>query len=147
MEYTRNTIDYVKNMAKEVGLNYDFERAVVANSFDAHRLIQFAKSKGKGDLAEEHLFKAYFIEGKNTADHQVLLGIAKEIGLDLSETKSVLESDQFAQDVNQDIAESEKLGISGVPFFVINRQYGISGAQDSQVFLDTLNKAWTQLQH
>lgn len=147
MDYTRKSIDYVKNMAKEVGLNYNFEKAVVANSFDAHRFIQFAKSKGKGDLAEEHLFKAYFVEGKNTADHQVLLNIAKEIGLDPTETKSVLESQQFAQEVREDIAESEKLGITGVPFFVVNRQFGISGAQDSQVFLDTLNKAWSQLQH
>jgi predicted DsbA family dithiol-disulfide isomerase len=146
MDYTKSTINYVVNMAKEVGLNYDFEHAVVANSFDAHRLIQFAKSKGKGDAAEERLFKAYFTEGKNTADHSVLLSIAKEIGLDEAEAKAVLESQQFADQVKHDIAESEQLGVTGVPFFVIDRKYAVSGAQDSQVFLDSLNKAWAQFQ-
>ena len=65
MDYTRSTIQHVTGMAESVGLHYDFDKAVVANSFDAHRLIQFAKSKGKGDAAEERLFKAYFTEGKN----------------------------------------------------------------------------------
>ena len=147
MDYTKSTISYVVNMAKEVGLNYDFDHAVVANSFDAHRLIQFAKTKGKGDAAEEHLFKAYFTEGKNTADHAVLLSIAKEIGLDETEAKAVLDSQQFAEQVKHDIAESEQLGVTGVPFFVIDRKYAVSGAQDSQVFLDSLNKAWAQFQH
>ena len=143
-EYTRETMSYVVNMAKEVGLNYNFDKAVVANSFDAHRLIQLAKTLGKGDALEERLFKAYFVEGKNTADHATLSALATEIGLPEADVKAVLNSDKFSADVKRDIAESEQLGIRGVPFFVIDRKYGISGAQDSQVFLDSLNKAWKQ---
>lgn len=143
-EYTRETISYVVNMAKEVGLNYNFDKAVVANSFDAHRLIQLAKSKGKGDLMEERLFKAYFVEGKNTADHGTLTQLAVEIGLPEAEVTAVLNSDKFAAEVRRDVAESEQLGIRGVPFFVIDRKFGISGAQDSQVFLDSLNKAFAK---
>lgn len=146
MDYTKETINYVLNMAKEVGLSYDFEHAVVANSFDAHRLIQFAKTKSKGDAMEERLFKAYFTEGKNTADHQVLLQLALDCGLEKQSAEEVLSSDRFAEQVRTDIAESEKLGISGVPFFVIDRKFGISGAQDPKVFLDTLKKALTAQQ-
>ena len=143
-EYTRETMSYVVNMAKEVGLNYNFDKAVVANSFDAHRIIQFAKTVGKGDAMEERLFKAYFVEGKNTADHTTLTQLAVEIGLPEAEVTAVLKSDKYAAEVRRDVAESEQLGIRGVPFFVIDRKYGISGAQDSQVFLDSLNKALAQ---
>jgi predicted DsbA family dithiol-disulfide isomerase len=142
MEYTRETIAYVTNMAKEVGLSYDFDKAVVANSFDAHRLIQMAKKEGRGDAAEERLFKAYFTEGKNTADHAILISIGKEIGLDELEVKNMLASKDFSTEVLQDIAESEKIGVTGVPFFVFDRKYAVSGAQDSKVFADTLKKAY-----
>lgn len=141
MEYTNSTVQYVMEMAEGVGLHYDFNKAVVANSFDAHRLIQFAKSKGKGDAAEERLFKAYFTEGKNTADHTVLLQLGKEIGLEESELKQVLASDAFSKEVKSDIQEAEQIGVSGVPFFVMDRKFAVSGAQDPDVFLKSLVKA------
>ena len=144
MEQTRSTIKYVTDMAEGVGLHYDFDKAVVANSFDAHRFIQFAKSKGKGDAAEEVLFKAYFTEGKNTADHAVLIQLGKSIGLDEAELTTVLSSSAFAAEVNRDIAESQQIGVNGVPFFVFNRKYAISGAQDPKAFLETLNKSWKE---
>lgn len=133
--------NYVTEMAKGVGLNYQLNKAVVANSFDAHRLIQYAKTQGKGDAAEERLFKAYFTEGENTADHTTLLRLAKEIGLDENACKRVLESNEFAEAVRSDVNEGEQLGLTGVPFFVINRRYAVSGAQDVSVFLKSLNKA------
>ncbi|MCC6371078.1 MAG: DsbA family oxidoreductase [Bacteroidia bacterium] len=142
MDYTRNTIAYVTNMAKEVGLNYDFDKAVVANSFDAHRLIQMAKKHNKGDAAEERLFKAYFTEGKNTADHATLIALGKEIGLNETEVKTMLAGKEFSNEVLKDLSEAEQLRISGVPFFVFDRKYAVSGAQDSQVFADTMAKAW-----
>lgn len=142
MEYTRSTIAYVMEMAAGVGLHYNFEKAVVANSFDAHRLIQFAKKHGKGDAAEERLFKAYFEEGKNTADYTVLTQLSTEIGLNAEEVGAMLKSNAFATEVKQDIKEAEQIGVTGVPFFVIDRKYAVSGAQDSNVFLDSLNKAW-----
>ncbi|MEI6020110.1 MAG: DsbA family oxidoreductase [Bacteroidota bacterium] len=146
MDRTKETMDYVIGMAKEVGLNYHFDKAVVANSFDAHRLIQYAKTQGKGDAAEEQLFKAYFIDGKNTADHHVLMELGKAIGLDEANLKNVLASKQFAKEVLMDVQEAEQIGVTGVPFFVFDRKYAVSGAQDTKVFLDTLNKAWSSLQ-
>lgn len=144
MEYTNSTVQYVMEMAEGVGLHYDFNKAVVANSFDAHRLIQFAKSKGKGDAAEERLFKAYFTEGKNTADHTVLLQLGKEIGLDEAELRTVLSTDAFAKEVKADIQEAEQIGVSGVPFFVLDRKFAVSGAQDPEVFLKSLTKAFDE---
>jgi len=135
---------HVTNMAKEVGLHYDFDKAIIANSFDAHRLIQLAKKYGKGDEAEELLFKAYFTEGKNTDDHSILIEIGVSIGLNELEVKQVLASDQFADDVNKDILEAQQIGVRGVPFFVFDRKYGVSGAQPTEVFIETLTKAWAE---
>ena len=142
IEQAQSTTSYVTNMAKEVGLDYNFDKAVVANSFDAHRLIQLAKTKGKGDAAEERLFKAYFTEGKNTADHDILIQLGTEIGLDAEAMKTMLAGTMYGADVQNDIAEGEKLGLTGVPFFVVDRKYGVSGAQQPETFLNTLKKAW-----
>ncbi len=145
MEYTKQVTANVVAMAKEVGLNYDFDKAVVSNSFDAHRLSHYAKSKGKDDAIEEQLFKAYFVDGKNTADHQTLRALAVSIGLDSTEVQQVLASDAYANDVRQDIYESQQIGVSGVPFFVLNNKYAVSGAQQPETFLGALQKAWSEL--
>ncbi|PBQ34778.1 disulfide bond formation protein DsbA [Sphingobacteriaceae bacterium] len=144
MEYTRNTIKYVTDMAAGVGLHYDFDKAVVANSFDAHRFIQYAKTKGKGDAAEENLFKAYFTQGKNTADHAVLIELGTQIGLDAEELKKVLSGNDFATEVNKDVQEAQQIGVTGVPFFVFDRKYAVSGAQDPKAFLETLEKSFAE---
>jgi predicted DsbA family dithiol-disulfide isomerase len=144
MDHARNTVKYVTDMANGVGLHYNFDKAVVANSFDAHRFIQYAKTKGKGDAAEEALFKAYFTEGKNTADHAVLTQLGTEIGLDASSVKAVLAGNDFASEVKRDIVESQQIGVNGVPFFVVDRKYAISGAQDPKTFLGALQKAWSE---
>jgi predicted DsbA family dithiol-disulfide isomerase len=146
MEYTRQAVANVVNMAKEVGLNYDFDKAVVANSFDAHRLSHYAHSLGKGDAMEEALFKAYFIDGKNTADHDVLTALALGIGLNEASVREVLQSNRYADEVKKDIYESTQIGVSGVPFFLFNDKYAVSGAQDSKVFLQTLTKAYSEWQ-
>jgi predicted DsbA family dithiol-disulfide isomerase len=144
LEQAKEMNTHVTNMAKEVGLHYDFDKAIVANSFDAHRLIQLAKKHGKGDEAEEQLFKAYFTEGKNTDDHSTLIEIGISIGLNEIEVKQVLASDQFSDDVRKDIIEAQQIGVRGVPFFVVDRKYGVSGAQPTEVFLETLTKAWAE---
>ena len=128
-------------MAKRAGLNYNFDIAVVANSFDAHRLIQLAKLHQLDNEMEEHLFQAYFTEGKNLNDQNVLVELGKDIGLDEKEIKQALHSDELAYAVKQDIQEAESIGVRGVPFFVFNRKYAVSGAQPAQVFLDTLQKS------
>lgn len=132
--------DRVTAMANEVGLHYDFDKAIVANSFDAHRLTHFAKNHGVQNALEELLFKAYFTEGKNTADHETLIAIGVEAGLNSDEIRTMLASSQFTDDVNNDIYEARQVGARGVPFFVFDNTYAVSGAQPSELFLQVLNK-------
>lgn len=136
----------VVDMAKLAGLNYNFDKAVVANSFDAHRLIQLAKTKGLGDEAEERLFKAYFMEGKDMSDAETLISLGKEIGLDEATVRRVINSKEYTDEVNRDIAEAQQIGVQGVPFFVFNRKYAVSGAQPSDTFLNVLKKSFEEWQ-
>lgn len=135
---------YVTDMAKEVGLVYDFDKSVVANSFKAHRFTHFAKQFGKQDKAEEKLFEAYFTLGLNIDDDQVLLKIGSEIGLDSTLVSNALAENLFADEVRNDLYEAHQVGVKGVPFFVFDRKYAISGAQDISVFEKTLNKTYEE---
>jgi protein disulfide-isomerase len=141
VEESKAMHDNVVASAKSVGLTYNFDKAIVANSFDAHRLIQFAKTIGKGDLAEEALFQAYFTDGIDMANIDSLKVIGLKIGLADSDLNRILHSDEYSYDVSQDIQEGQNLGLRGVPFFVIDRKFGISGAQPVEIFVETLKKA------
>lgn len=132
----------VVRMAKSVGLEYNFDRAVIANSFDAHRLIQFAKSKGLGDEIEEALFAAYFTNGLDMSDLDTLTKIGSSIGLSPIELETILHSEDFKSEVQNDILEAQKYGVRGVPYFVLDDKYAISGAQPSSVFLEALEKTF-----
>ena len=132
----------VVRMAKSVGLEYNFDRAVIANSFDAHRLIQFAKSKGLGDEIEETLFAAYFTNGLDMSDLDTLAEIGGSIGLSPVELETILHSEDFSSEVQNDILEAQKYGVRGVPYFVLDDKYAISGAQPSSVFLEALEKTF-----
>jgi len=145
-KYARGTAEYVVNMAKEVGLNYDFDKIKVANSFDAHRFTHFAKSMGLQDKAEEALFDAYFTQGKDVSNHAVLIDLGNKIGLDSNELTKVLSSDKFATSVINDQKEAREIGVNGVPFFVMNRKCAVSGAQDVNVFLKNLEKSFVDWQ-
>lgn len=134
----------VVEMAKSVGLVYNMEKSVVANSFNAHRFTHFAKAHGKQNEAEELLFRSYFTDGKNIDDFPTLIELGNEIGLDASALKTALEDDSYADDVRHDIYEAQQLGVRGVPFFVFDRKYGVSGAQETQVFLQTLEKSFDE---
>ncbi|HNP18920.1 MAG TPA: DsbA family oxidoreductase [Fulvivirga sp.] len=145
-EQTLNSIKQVTQMAAEEGLTYLLEKSVVANPKDAHRVLQYAKTQGKGDKMKERLFKAYFTESANIADHNLLTELAGEIGLDKAKVKQVLDTDEFSDKVAQDIYESRQLEVRGVPFFVLDNKYGISGAQSPEVFKETLEKAWANFE-
>lgn len=128
--------------AAEMGLLYDFDKAVVANSFDAHRLVQLAKTRGLGDAMEERLFKAYFSEGGNIADSATLRRLAVDAGLPAADAEAVLaDKKAYARDVLEDVREAQELGVNGVPFFVFDRKFAVSGAQDTAVFIKALTKA------
>lgn len=143
-QQAQETTAHVANIAKQVGLDFHFDKAVVANSFDAHRLSHLAKKYGRQNELEEKLFKAYFTEGKNTADHSTLLQIGKELGMDEKEISEVLNNTTFSNEVEQDIIEAQQIGVRGVPFFVLDRKYAVSGAQESETFLGALTKAYEE---
>jgi predicted DsbA family dithiol-disulfide isomerase len=145
-EYARQVTAQVTEMAEQVGLSYNFDAAVVANSFKAHRFSHLAKKHGLGDAAEEQLFNAYFTTGKNIDDDDTLIALGVEIGLNADEVREVLTTDAYADDVRQDMAEAEDLRIHGVPFFVMNNHYAVSGAQATEVFLNTLQAAYAEWQ-
>lgn len=134
--------DNVVKMAKNVGLEYNFDRAVIANSFDAHRLIQFAKTKGKGNEIEEVLFAAYFTNGLDMSNLDTLIEIGSSIGLSPLELEAILHSEDFSNEVHNDSIEAQRFGVRGVPYFVLDNKYAISGAQPSSVFLEALEKAF-----
>lgn len=138
---TRQTMAHVIDMAASVGLTYHFDKAVVANSFDAHRFTHFAKKHGLQSEAEEKLFAAYFTEGRNTADHQVLAQLGAQIGLDAAEVLKILAGDDHADEVRYDIYEARQIGVTGVPFFVFNRKFAVSGARGTEVFSEIFEKA------
>jgi predicted DsbA family dithiol-disulfide isomerase len=146
LDYAKGMTNHVTQLAQQVGLTYDFDKAVVANSFDAHRFSAFAKTKGLQDAAEERLFSAYFTEGKNTADHATLIELGENIGLNGIEIKEMLDSTAFADEVKQDIYEAQQLGIRGVPFFLLDAKYGVSGAQESPVFLQALTQTYQEME-
>ena len=135
-------LDNVTQMAKNVGLEYLFDKSVMVNSFKAHRMLQLAKTRGLGDSAEERLFRAFFTEGKNIADDETLVELGKEVGLNETEIRNSLGDERFSEMVRQDIQEARSIGVTGVPFFVFDRKYAVSGAQPPQAFLQTLEKSF-----
>lgn len=137
VEMHRNVVE----MAKKAGLDYNFDDAVVANSFKSHRLLQIAKEKGLGDDLEERLFSAYFIEGKDTSSDKVLIALGNEIGLSEEEVNHALTNEKYAKMVKDDIQESRRIGVSGVPFFVFDRKYAVSGAQPPEAFIQVLERS------
>ncbi|MCC6702404.1 MAG: DsbA family oxidoreductase [Fluviicola sp.] len=130
----------VANRAKEVGLDYHFDKAVIANSFNAHRLIQLAKTKGCGDSMEEVFFKAYFTDGADLADIDQLMQLGIKAGLNPLDIKETIDNEGFTTAIQQDIVEAQQIGVSGVPFFVFDRKYAISGAQPIDVFINTIRQ-------
>lgn len=142
LQQTKQITDQVTAMAAEEGLEYHLDKAVVANAKNAHRLLQLAKHLGKGDAMKERLLKAYFTEGQNIDDKETLLQLALEIGLEKERVLTCLNSNEFSEAVEADIYESRLIGVSGVPFFVLDRKFGISGAQPLDLFKQTLEKAW-----
>src|SRR5690606_37959809 len=122
------------------------EESVLANSFNAHRLIQMAKSEGLGAEIEEALFKAHFEDTKNIDDNEVLTETGISIGLDAEKVKKMLASDAFAYEVKQDEMEAKNIDVRGVPFFVFDDKYAVSGAQSTDAFLQTLEKSWEEFQ-
>lgn len=134
----------ITQSAKGAGLEYHMDKAVMVNSFKAHRLIQLAKARGLDNGAEELLFKAFFTDGKNIADDDTLVELGKEAGLNEKEIRSALTDDKYADLARKDMDEARAIGVNGVPFFVFDRKYAVSGAQPPQAFTQALEKSYAE---
>lgn len=134
----------VTQAAANAGLTLDFEQAVVANSFDAHRLVHLAQTQGLANAVKEGLFRAHFTEGKDVNSREVLTAVGTAAGVAEAEIAAVLDSERYSDEVAHDIREARDIGVRGVPFFVFNRKYAVSGAQPPDVFLQTLEKSFAE---
>lgn len=140
IDQSREMHQNVAKMAAQSGLTYDFDNAIMANSKKAHQLIQLAKESNCDDQVEEALFKAYFCDGKDISNLDLLISIADKIGLNREETEAALKNNSFSNAIQRDIDEASRIGVRGVPFFVFDSKYAISGAQPVEAFVQTLEK-------
>ena len=133
-------LERVTSIAASVGLDYDFEHVHQTNTVKAHELIHYAKSKGRQLEMKEALLKAYFIDGGHVGRIDDLADLAESIGFDRADVVRALESNEFLADVKSDVALAGEYGIQGVPFFVIDGKYGVSGAQEAATFANVLEQ-------
>ncbi|MBB1285343.1 DsbA family oxidoreductase [Flavisolibacter sp. BT320] len=136
--------DQMTAMAQTVGLQYDFDKAILNNTQKAHQLLHFAKKAGLQNEMKERLFKAYYTEGKDVADIDTLAALAAEVGLPADEAQTALAEEQYAAEVKHDQEEAYHIGVQGVPFFVFNRKYAVSGAQSPETFAQVLQQVWEE---
>jgi predicted DsbA family dithiol-disulfide isomerase len=136
----------VTSLAAAEGLDYHFETYRVVNTFDAHRVMHLAKAQGLGTEAHERLLRAQLVEGEILEEAPTLVRLMTEIGVPATDTERVLATDAYADDVRADIALAAAFGANGVPFFVIDRRYGVSGAQPAELFLEALQTAYSERQ-
>jgi predicted DsbA family dithiol-disulfide isomerase len=133
-------LDRVTGIAASVGLAYNFDAVHQTNTVRAHEIIHLAKARGRQRDLVERLFRAYFIEGRHLGQIPELVDLAAEVGLDRDEALRALESNQYLADVKADVEQADRYGIHAVPFFVFEQKYGVSGAQDAEVFTQVLER-------
>jgi len=133
----------VTDLAAEEGLTYALDRAVSVNTLDAHRLNHLAAHHGLGGQMHERLLKAHLVEAEVLDDLDTLVRLGAEVGVPEDEARQVLQSTKYAGEVDADLQEARRLGANGVPFFVLNRTYGVSGAQSADTFLSALRQAYS----
>jgi predicted DsbA family dithiol-disulfide isomerase len=143
-EQVHQMLDRVTGIASSVGLDYDFGSLQHTNTVKAHELLHFAKANGKQLELAERLFRAYFVEGGHVGRADDLADLAAEVGLDRDAALAALESGEYLAAVRDDQRTAAEFGINGVPFFVIDGRYGVSGAQESATFAQALEQVWTE---
>lgn len=143
-DWAIGSADQMKQKGSQIGLEFNFDKVIPTNSFDAHRLLHLAKSYGKQIEAEEMLFEAHLQEGRHIGDHNVLMEVGQKLGIEQDEIREMLVSDRYAEAVRSDEKRGNDLGIRGVPYFVINNKYAISGAQPVVHFIEVLSKTMNE---
>jgi len=142
-ERALQSIDDITKQARLIGLNYNMEITIQTNTFDAHRLMHYAKTLGLAEQFSERIFKAHFTNGLHIGDHKTLILLAEEVGISKKDTLKVLEASLYSEDVRKDELNAQKLGVRGVPFFLFDGKYSVTGAQSSEIFLKALQEAST----
>lgn len=135
---------YVTKAAEEVGLHYDFDRVIPSNTFLAHQLIHLGAHHGRQDATKERLMAAYYLEGQNVGDLETLVKLGTEVGLDATESREALTAGTYANAVRYDEYQAQQINVRGVPFFVFDDKYAVSGAQPTELFGEVLEKAWSE---
>jgi predicted DsbA family dithiol-disulfide isomerase len=143
-EQAVQTHERMTAIAANDGLDFRFELTRAGNTFDAHRLLHLAAERGIQDQVKERFMRAYFSEGEPVGDPETLVRLAADAGLSADEARAILSSDTYAVEVRAEEREATELGINGVPFFVLDRRYGVSGAQPADVLLQALEQAWRE---
>lgn len=133
-----------QNAAKATGLTYNYDVIQMTNSFDAHRVAKWARQFDKEAAVTNRFMKAYFTDGLNIADHKTLETLVKELGMDTAGLLKMLKSTDLTDVVTNEIKEAREVGVQGVPFFVLNRKYGVSGAQPVEYFTNVLEQLWLE---
>lgn len=134
----------LKEMGNAAGVIFNQDTTVAAETFTAHKLLHFAKENNKADAMEEALFEAHFTNGKNIADVDFLVSLAEGLGLDKEKVRKALAEDSYDYEVKQDIMEAKNLGITGVPFYLLNNKYSVSGAQPVDYFTRALAQTYQE---
>lgn len=140
-ESAKSRMDATKSEAAKVGLNYRYDIMIRNNTSLAHQAAKFAKDEGKEKLLVDSFFKAYFEEGADLGNLDTLLSLAGEVGLNIERLGKILKENSYLSKVTDDQKEASNIGITGVPFFVINGKVAVSGAQSIEHFKEALNKA------
>ena len=143
-EQAREMIDRVTDVAAAAGLTYRYDLLQHTNTVKAHELLHHAKHNGRQLEMEERLMAAYFTEGKHVGRIDELVQLAEEVGLDPVDTRAALESERYLPAVRADQAQAQTYGINGVPFFVIDGKYGVSGAQPPEAFAQIARQVWAE---
>lgn len=144
LEKAQQQIDSMTEMAQAAGLDYKLEKTKRLNTFHTHRILQLAKTKEVANEAEEAFFKAYFIEGKDLIQRGTQIEILESLGLTEADLEEALQQEIYAEAVHADIQEAKEIGVQGVPFFVLNRKYAVSGAQAPEGFLEAIETAYKE---
>ena len=145
------TVDQARQMERQMtetaageGLDFRFDIARSGSTFDAHRVVHLAAEHGLQDAMKERLLRAYFGEGELMSDHDTLVRLAGEVGVDEDSVRQMLASDRFAEEVRGDELTASRFGISAVPTFVVDRSIGASGAHPPDALLELLREGWTR---
>ncbi|SDR09565.1 Predicted dithiol-disulfide isomerase, DsbA family [Chryseobacterium soldanellicola] len=143
-EQAKQMMQQVLQMGKNSGIDFNFEKALITNTFPAHKLLHLAKKYDKCSQMEEALFQSHFLNGENVADTETLISMAESLGIDKEETRQALTSNKYDYEVSQDIQEAKNHGVTGVPFFILNEKYAVSGAQPVELFKNALTQTYQE---